>query len=82
MNTLTVLFVACAAVIALFSLKRVKLRYIILSALCGICSLLAVDFIASFVEINIPLNFFTTGIASVGGIPGTILLVVLMTFMG
>ena len=81
MNTLTVFFVASAAVITLFSFRKVKIRYILLSALCGVCSLLAVDFIASFIEINIPLNFFTTGIACAGGIPGIILLIVLMTFM-
>ena len=81
MNTLTVIFVVAAVIIALFTFKRVKMRYIFLSALCGLCSLLAIDFLASFIEINIPLNYFTIGAGCVGGIPGIILLIVLMTFM-
>ncbi len=81
MNTLTVSFVIAAIIIALFSFKKVKMRYFILSGLCGICSLLSVDFIASFIEINIPLNFFTISTGCIGGIPGVILLIALMTFM-
>ena len=81
MNTVTIIFIICATIIALFSFRRVKARYILLSALCGICSLFAVDFLASFIEINIPVNFFTIGMGCAGGIPGIILLIVLMTFM-
>ena len=81
MKTLTVIFVVAAVIIALFTFRSVKMRYIFLSALCGLCSLIAVDFLTSFLEINIPLNFFTVGIGCAGGIPGVILLIVLMTFL-
>lgn len=82
MNILTVIFIAAAAITVLLSVRKAKLRYVFLSALCGLCSLLAVDFLASFIEINIPLNYFTIGAACAGGIPGIILLITLMTFMG
>lgn len=81
MNTTLILFSLFGAVIILFSLKKVKAKHRLLSVITGISAFFAVNFICSFFESGLPLNWFTIGASGIGGIPGVILVLLLDTFM-
>lgn len=46
----------------------------LLTAAQGICALLAVNLIGSFINIRIPLNFWSLGFSSIFGIAGVIMM--------
>ena len=71
---LTTMLAVTGGVILIYSLKKCKIRYSILSVLTGIAALFAADVISGFFDFNIPINAFTLGVSAVGGIPGVILL--------
>lgn len=73
-NTLLILFFVFGAVIILYSVKKLKFRYVLLSALSGLAALFAADFVCSFFYMNIPINTFSMSVSAIGGIPGVILL--------
>ncbi|MBQ7637572.1 MAG: pro-sigmaK processing inhibitor BofA family protein [Clostridia bacterium] len=74
---LSVFFSVLGAIILIYALKRIKVGYLILSALSGFSALFAADIVCSFFDLNLPVNFFSAAISAVGGIPGVILLNVL-----
>lgn len=46
----------------------------LLTAAQGICALLAVNLIGSFINVRIPLNFWSLGFSSIFGITGVIMM--------
>ncbi len=54
---------------------------LILTAMQGVCALFAVNFIGKFIEVHIPVNYYTLGLSSVGGVSGVILLLLCDIFM-
>ena len=53
----------------------------ILSTLQGLCALFAVNLLGNYIAIHIPVNYWTIGVSSVGGISGVIMLLLCDTFM-
>ena len=51
-------------------------KALILSVLQGGAALFAVNFIGSFIDVHIPLNWFSMAVSGAGGLPGVILLLV------
>ena len=62
--------------ILLFKNKKFVLG-LILTAVQGICTLLAVNLIGTVINIRIPLNFWSLGFSSLFGITGVIILLVI-----
>lgn len=54
---------------------------LILTAMQGVCALFAVNFIGKFIEVHIPVNYYTLELSSVGGVSGVILLLLCDIFM-
>lgn len=52
-----------------------------LTALQGICALFAVNLIGKFIDVHIPVNFWTLGISSVGGVSGVIMMLLCDIFL-
>ena len=46
----------------------------LLTALQGICSLFAVNLIGQYITVHIPVNAWTLGVSSIGGISGVIMM--------
>ena len=65
---------ALGGVILLYSIKTLKLRYMLLSAVCGFTALIAADLICGFFDFNLPINAFSVSLSAIGGLPGVILL--------
>jgi len=76
-NALLIIFAVSGAIILLYAVKKLKFRYIFLSALSGLAALFAADFLCSFFGMNLPVNAFSLSVSAIGGIPGVILLNVL-----
>lgn len=55
---------------------------LLFTALQGICALFAVNLIGKYITVHIPVNTWTLGISSVGGISGVIMLLLCDVFMG
>ena len=81
MNRTLLLFIFSGIVTLFYAIKKLRLRYTVLSALSGLASFFAVDWICSFFESDIPLNAFSLSVCAIGGIPGLILLILLHTFL-
>ena len=67
----------CGLALIIYGAKKIKLRYMILSALTGIAALYAADLICGFFNCGLAVNVFTLGVSALGGIPGVILLNIL-----
>lgn len=52
-----------------------------LTALQGVCALFAVNLIGKFIEIHIPVNFWTLGLSSIGGASGVITMLLCDIFL-
>ncbi len=74
MNTLLLLFSVFGGILLVYILKKIRLRYALLSALSGIAAFFAADFVCSFLELHLSLNVFSLTVSALGGIPGVILL--------
>ncbi len=66
--------------IAYFKSKRF-FTALLFTALQGICALFAVNLIGKYIAIHIPINTWTLGISSIGGISGVIMLLLCDIFM-
>lgn len=79
---LGVLFVIYLIVIftAYFKSKRF-FTALIFTALQGICALFAVNLIGKYIAIHIPVNTWTLGVSSLGGVSGVIMLLLCDIFM-
>lgn len=54
---------------------------LLFTALQGICALFAVNLIGKYITIHIPMNAWTLGVSSLGGISGVIMLLLCDIFM-
>lgn len=77
MNITCVIMISAGAVTLLYALRKLTIRTIILSACAGVASLFAADVLLGFTHMNLPINCFSVLCAAVGGLPGTILLLLL-----
>lgn len=66
--------------IAYFKSKRF-FTALLFTALQGICALFAVNLIGKYITIHIPINAWTIGLSSLGGVSGVILLLLCDIFM-
>lgn len=57
------------------------LFYFFLTTLQGLCALFAVNILGQYISIHIPVNIFTLGASTVGGISGVIMMLLCDTFM-
>ncbi len=55
--------------------------HLLSTVLQGICALFAVNLIGKFISVHIPVNYFTVGVSSIGGVSGVILLLLCDIFM-
>lgn len=79
MTLFNVIFVSGCFVILLFAVRKNRIGFGFLSALCGFFALIASYLAGRFIEVNIPITPFSVAVSAVGGIPGVILLTVLLT---
>ena len=66
--------------IAYFKSKRF-FTALLFTALQGVCAIFAVNLIGKYITVHIPVNAWTLGISSVGGISGVIMLLLCDIFM-
>ena len=72
---LWVLFGIYALVIIISMIKSKRFFTVLFStALQGICALFAVNLLGQYISIHIPINGWTIGVSSVGGISGVIMM--------
>ena len=74
MNLTAAVFAATGLCIGAYTVKRVRLRTFLFSALTGIAALFAADAILGFTQLSLPVNAFTVTCAAAGGLPGAILI--------
>lgn len=72
-----VIMVSCAAFVFLSMLRTHHLfRCILLSVFQGVTALFAVNFLGEFINVHLPVNWFSVGVGAVGGLPGIIFLLI------
>ncbi len=79
MNYITVLFGIAGVVVLLYTLRKRLFLFGFLNALCGFFSLIAVYLVFRLLQIDFPVTVFGILTGAIGGIPGVILLTVLLT---
>lgn len=71
------IMIVCLCIILVFMVKSQHfVKCAVLSALQGVISLFAVNFIGEFTGLHISLNWFSAAVGAVGGMPGVVFLVV------
>lgn len=55
-------------------------KTLFLSILQGICSLFAVNLLGQYISVHIPINCWTLGISSIGGLPSVIMILLCDVF--
>ena len=79
---LGIIFSIYAIIIFITYIKSKKFfTALLLTAMQGICALFAVNFLGEFIEVHIPVNYWTLGLSSVGGVSGVILMLLCDIFM-
>lgn len=79
---LGILFAVYLIIILITNFKSKKFFLALMfTALQGICALFAVNFIGKYITVHIPVNIWTLGISSAGGISGVIMLLLCDIFM-
>ncbi len=81
MKALILIFAVAGISVLTYAVKKIRLRFLFLSALSGVAAFFAADFICSFIDFQLPLNAFSLAVSAVGGIPGVILLNLMMALM-
>lgn len=71
------LLIVCEGILLIYTIKKCRMRYFLLSAAAGFAALTAADLIGSFLDLNLPLNLLSVSLSVLGGLPGVILLNVL-----
>lgn len=79
MTLLTGIFAVGGIIILIYMLKRRSFGFGILSALCGFFSLIAAYLVCQLLHTDIPVTTFSVSLGTIGGLPGVILLIALMT---
>lgn len=66
----------CSGIIILFSMIKSKkfFRSLLFSAVCGICTLFAVNMLSAITGVKIGINPVTASVCALGGTPAVILL--------
>lgn len=80
MTFFTGIFAVGGIIILIYMLKNRSLGFGILSALCGFFSLIAAYLVCRLLHTDIPITAFSVSLGTIGGLPGVILLIALMTF--
>ncbi len=79
---LVILFSFYILIILVAHVKSKKfLISVFLTTLQGLCSLFAVNLLGQYISVHIPVNIFTLGVSSVGGISGVIMMLLCDVFM-
>ncbi len=79
---LGIIFIIYLFVIIITMIKsRRFFTTLFLTVLQGVCSLFAVNLIGQYISIHIPINLYTLGVSSVGGISGVIMLLLCDIFL-
>ncbi len=79
---LGVIFTIYTLVIVITMFKSKKFFTIFfLTVLQGICALFAVNLLGKYISIHLPINVWTIGVSSVGGISGVIMLLLCDIFL-
>lgn len=75
---------AFGGAVILLSMLRTKhfLAALILTAVQGLAAFFAANFAGGFFGVHIPLNGFSIGIASIGGTPAVIMMLLMQTIFG
>ncbi len=71
---------ACGFILFVYTIKKCRFRYFLLSAVSGIAALVAADLIGGFFELNLPFNVLSVSLGALAGLPGVILLNILTAF--
>ena len=79
-HLLLIMLTLCGGILLLYTLKKCKFKYFLLSALSGMAALIATDLIGNFISMHLPLNPFSIAVSALGGLPGVILLNILHVF--
>lgn len=79
MNSIIILFSIAGAFILLYILRKRLFLFGFLNALCGFFSLISVYLVFRLLQIDFPVTVFGILTGTIGGIPGVILLTVLLT---
>ena len=66
--------------VAYFKSKRF-FTALLFTALQGICAIFAVNLLGKNISVHIPVNYWTLGISSIGGVSGVIMLLLCDVFM-
>ena len=62
--------------IIIISMFRTKKLSLFMTALQGIASLIAANFIGGFFGVHLSVNAFSLGVCGLGGLPGTVMLLI------
>lgn len=81
MNLTTAIFCAAGVLSGVYALKRARFRDFLLSSCLGLGALFAADLLLGFAGRNMPVDVFTVTTATVGGMPGVILITVLQAML-
>ena len=54
---------------------------LLLTTLQGVCALFAINLLGKYISVHIPINYWTLGVSSVGGISGVIMLLLCDIFL-
>ena len=79
-HLLLILLSVCGSILLIYTLKKSKLRYFLLSAFSGVAALIGADLIGGLFDFNLPLNALSVSLGAMGGLPGVILLNILTVF--
>lgn len=72
---------ALTILITIFKTKRF-FTTMFLTVLQGICGLFAVNLLGQYIAIHIPVNGWTVGVSSIGGLSGVIMMLLCDGFIG
>lgn len=79
---LGIIFTVYTIIIFIAHIKSKKIIVsIFLTALQGLCALFAVNLLGKYIAIHIPVNGWTLGLSSIGGISGVIMMLLCDVFM-
>ncbi len=82
MNVTATVLAAAGMIMLIWMLRRVNPGAILLSAATGLAALFAADLVLGFTKLNLPVNVTTVCCAAAGGVPGVILITLLLSMLG
>ncbi len=80
---LGIIFSICFLAVFITMIKSKRFfRVLFLNMLQGICALFAVNLLGQYISIHLPINGWTVGVSSIGGISGVIMMLLCDVFIG